>query len=121
MNSSVRYKKMPLCCTLQCSVLQFSGISNSGLFGVNRTLAFYVYHCIHAIYNLPHDYCKGLYSFLNQSLPYTHYEKYYTGSPKSGKDYRLFVEKVGHFKEKMRSTRYLLTFSNYSSIFTKYL
>ena len=36
---------------------------------IGRTLlAFYVYHCIHAIYNLPRDCCTGLYSFLNQSL-----------------------------------------------------
>ena len=31
--------------------------------------------------------------------PY-HYEKYYTGSPKSGKDYRLFVEKLDILRRK---------------------
>ena len=30
----------------------------------------------------------------------THYEKYYTGSPKSGKDYRLFVEKLDILRRK---------------------
>ena len=29
-----------------------------------------------------------------------HYEKYYTGSPKSGKDYRLFVEKLDILRRK---------------------
>ena len=29
-----------------------------------------------------------------------HYEKYYTGSPKSGKDYRLFVEKLEILRRK---------------------
>ena len=34
----------------------------------------------------------------HQSEP--HYEKYYTGSPKSGKDYRLLVEKMETLRRK---------------------
>ena len=34
------------------------------------------------------------------ALASTHYEKYYTGSPKSGKDYRLFVEKLDILRRK---------------------
>ena len=29
---------------------------------------------------------------------WTHYEKYYTGNPKNGKDYRLFVKKLNSLR-----------------------
>ena len=43
----------------------------------------------------PHTYFPMLYQIYKQ-----HYEKYYTGSPKSGKDYRLFVEKLEILRRK---------------------
>ena len=35
-----------------------------------------------------------------QNCHQVHYEKYYTGSPKSGKDYRLFVKKLNILRRK---------------------
>ena len=40
------------------------------------------------------------YQLSNEWPSGAHYEKYYTGSPKSGKDYRLFVEKLDILRRK---------------------
>ena len=53
------------------------------------------------------DKTRSILNLINQLLSscvakeqWVHYEKYYTGSPKSGKDYRLFVEKLDILRRK---------------------
>jgi len=45
--------------------------------------------------------CRGIGSYFRVSgQNREHYEKYYTDSPKSGKDYRLFVKKLDILRRK---------------------